>query len=167
MGELVKILDKKDVAPGSSTAVEVRGQQVAVFNVDGTFYAIGDTCTHRGGPLSQGEVSGTTVTCPWHKAQYDLKTGGVLTPPALKASPVTRWLSKATTSASSFKAANDADVASGDPVSVIRGSGFRVLDALLASEGVPCGENLPPGFEPIVGGHRHQNGPRGAHPQRV
>ncbi len=54
MGELVKILDKKDVAPGSSTAVEVRGQQVAVFNVDGTFYAISDTCTHRGGPLIFG-----------------------------------------------------------------------------------------------------------------
>ena len=73
---------KKDVAPGSSTAVDVRGQKVAVFNVDGTFYAISDTCTHRGGPLSEGEVSGTTVTCPWHRAQYDLKTGGVLGPPA-------------------------------------------------------------------------------------
>jgi nitrite reductase (NADH) small subunit len=82
MGELVKVAEKKDVAPGSSTAVEVRGQKVAVFNVDGTFYAIGDTCTHRGGPLSEGDVSGTTVTCPWHGAQYDLKTGGVLTPPA-------------------------------------------------------------------------------------
>ena len=48
MGELVKILDKKDIAPGSSTAVEVRGQKVAVFNVDGTFYAIGDTCVSHG-----------------------------------------------------------------------------------------------------------------------
>ena len=84
MGELVKVVEKKDVAPGSSTVVEVRGQTVAVFNVDGTFYAIGDTCTHRGGPLSEGEVSGTTVTCPWHRAQYDLKTGGVLGPPAPK-----------------------------------------------------------------------------------
>ena len=82
MGELVKVAGKQDVAPGSSTVVEVRGQKVAVFNVEGTFYAIGDTCTHRGGPLSEGEVSGTTVTCPWHGAQYDLKTGGVLTPPA-------------------------------------------------------------------------------------
>ena len=54
MGELVKVVEKKDIAPGSSTAVEVRGQKVAVFDVDGTFYAIGDTCTHRGGPLSEG-----------------------------------------------------------------------------------------------------------------
>ena len=87
MGELVKVVEKKDVPLGSSTAVEVRGQKVAVFNVDGTFYAISDTCTHRGGPLSEGsegEVSGTTVTCPWHRAQYDLKTGGILTPPAPK-----------------------------------------------------------------------------------
>jgi nitrite reductase (NADH) small subunit len=63
-----------------STPVEVRGQKVAVFNVDGTFYAIGDTCTHRGGPLSEGEVNGTTVTCPWRRAQYDLKTGGIFPP---------------------------------------------------------------------------------------
>ena len=82
MGELVKVGEKKDIAPGSSTAVEVRGEKVAVFNVDGTFYAIGGTCTHRGGPLSEGDVSGTTVTCPWHGAQFDLKTGGVLNPPA-------------------------------------------------------------------------------------
>ena len=83
MGELVKVVERKDVAPGSRTAVEVRGQKVAVFNVDGTFYAIGDACTHRGGPLSsgsEGEVSGTTVTCPWHGAQYDLKTRSRIDP---------------------------------------------------------------------------------------
>jgi len=83
MGGLVKVVEKKDVPLGSSTAVEVRGQKVAVFNVDGTFYAISDTCTHRGGPLSsgsEGEVSGTTVTCPWHGAQYDLKTRSRINP---------------------------------------------------------------------------------------
>jgi nitrite reductase/ring-hydroxylating ferredoxin subunit len=50
--------------------------------VDGTFYAIGDTCTHKGGPLSQGKVLDWTVTCPWHGAQFDIRTGNVLTPPA-------------------------------------------------------------------------------------
>jgi nitrite reductase/ring-hydroxylating ferredoxin subunit len=44
----------------------VEGQKIALFNVEGTFYAVGDTCTHRGGPLSEGSVAGTTVTCPWH-----------------------------------------------------------------------------------------------------
>src|SRR5947208_189524 len=48
----------------------------------GSFYAIDDTCTHRGGPLSEGEVSGEEVTCPWHGAIYNIKTGAVLGPPA-------------------------------------------------------------------------------------
>src|SRR5881396_1458905 len=82
MGELIRVAARSDVGPGKAIAVELTGQRIAVFNVEGTFYAIGDTCTHRGGPLSEGEVNGTTVTCPWHGAQYDLKTGGVLTPPA-------------------------------------------------------------------------------------
>ena len=68
-------------------AVEVHGQQVAVFNVDGTFYALGGTCTHRGGPLAEGQLSGLTVTCPWHRAQFDLKTGNVLAPPAPRSVP--------------------------------------------------------------------------------
>ena len=46
--------------------------------MEGTYYAIGDTCTHRGGPLSEGDVQGTKVTCPWHGAHFDLKTGAVL-----------------------------------------------------------------------------------------
>ena len=47
-----------------------------------TYYAIGDTCTHRGGLLSEGDVQGTKVTCPWHGADFDLKSGAVLGPPA-------------------------------------------------------------------------------------
>ena len=62
--------------------VGVGGKHIALFNIGGSYYAIDDTCTHRGGPLSEGAVRGTTVTCPWHGAQYDLKSGGVLGPPA-------------------------------------------------------------------------------------
>ena len=58
------------------------GKKIALFNLDGTFFAIDDTCTHRGGPLSEGEVSGEEVTCPWHGAVYNIKTGAVLGPPA-------------------------------------------------------------------------------------
>jgi nitrite reductase/ring-hydroxylating ferredoxin subunit len=55
--------------------VEVGGQKVALFNVDGHFFAIADTCTHRGGPLSEGSLEGDEVTCPWHGATFNVKTG--------------------------------------------------------------------------------------------
>lgn len=82
MGQLIRVAARNDLGPGKALAVEVSGQRIAVFNVEGTYYAIGDTCTHRGGPLSEGEVQEMTVTCPWHGAQYDLETGNVLSPPA-------------------------------------------------------------------------------------
>ena len=82
MGELTRVASTKDIAPGQAVAVEAQGQRIAVFNVNGAFYAIADTCTHRGGPLSQGKVEGSTVTCPWHGATFDIRTGTVLTPPA-------------------------------------------------------------------------------------
>ena len=82
MAKLIKIAAARDVPPGQSAAFTVEGQRIALFNVEGTYYAIGDSCTHRGGPLSEGEVQGTKVTCPWHGADFDLKTGAVLGPPA-------------------------------------------------------------------------------------
>ena len=48
------------------------------------FYALSDTCTHRGGPLSEGTVEGAEVACPWHGARFDVKTGAVLGPPAAR-----------------------------------------------------------------------------------
>jgi nitrite reductase/ring-hydroxylating ferredoxin subunit len=82
MGQLIKVAETKEVPPGTAKAVDVEGRAVALFNVDGTYYAIADTCTHRGGPLSEGGVEGTVVTCPWHGATFDVTTGNVLGPPA-------------------------------------------------------------------------------------
>jgi nitrite reductase/ring-hydroxylating ferredoxin subunit len=82
MGQLIKVAETNEVPPGTAKAVDVEGRPVALFNIDGTYYAIDDTCTHRGGPLSDGAVEGTTVTCPWHGATYDVTTGNVLGPPA-------------------------------------------------------------------------------------
>ena len=82
MASLIKIAEVKDVPAGQAAAFTVEGQRIALFNVEGTYYAIADTCTHRGGSLSEGEVQGTKVTCPWHGADFDLKTGAVLGPPA-------------------------------------------------------------------------------------
>src|SRR2546426_878335 len=85
MANLIKIAEVKDVLPGQAVAFTVGGQRIALFNVEGTYYAIADTCTHRGGSLSQGDVEATRVTCLWHGAEFDLKTGAVLGPPAQEA----------------------------------------------------------------------------------
>ena len=70
--------------PGKAAAFDVEGLRIAVFNVAGNYYAIDDTCTHSGGPLCEGEVEPQVlkVTCPWHGADFDLKTGAALSPPA-------------------------------------------------------------------------------------
>ena len=64
--------------------VEVNGTEIALFNLQGNFYAINNTCPHRGGPLSEGEIEGEQVTCPWHGAIFNIKSGEVLGPPAPK-----------------------------------------------------------------------------------
>jgi nitrite reductase/ring-hydroxylating ferredoxin subunit len=75
MSEFIKALAVADLAPGKGTEVNVADQAVALFNVDGTFYAISNTCLHRGGPLGQGFVEGRTVTCPWHAWTWDVSNG--------------------------------------------------------------------------------------------
>ena len=84
MAGFVKVAKTEDVVPGQGKMVEVSGKKIALFNLEGTYYAIDDTCTHKGGPLSDGELSGKEVTCPWHGAVYDVTTGEVLGPPAPK-----------------------------------------------------------------------------------
>jgi nitrite reductase/ring-hydroxylating ferredoxin subunit len=64
--------------------VEINGKALALFNIDGTFYAIDNTCLHRGGPLGEGEVEGDEVSCPWHGWQYNVKTGVCVNNPAAK-----------------------------------------------------------------------------------
>jgi 3-phenylpropionate/trans-cinnamate dioxygenase ferredoxin component len=70
-----------EVPPGSAVLVG----DVAVFNVDGGFCATQARCTHRQGPLSEGTLDGSTLTCPWHGAQFNVCTGAVLRGPALDA----------------------------------------------------------------------------------
>ena len=75
MAEFVKIAKTGDIPSGSAKTFEVGDRPIAVFNADGTFYAIDDTCPHQGGPLGEGELAGTVVTCPWHEWRYDVRTG--------------------------------------------------------------------------------------------
>lgn len=82
MAEYVKVSKVNDLSPGNAKLVEVEGKKIALFNVEGSFYAIDDTCSHRGGPLSEGMLEGNQVTCPWHAASFDVTSGAVLSPPA-------------------------------------------------------------------------------------
>jgi nitrite reductase/ring-hydroxylating ferredoxin subunit len=68
---------------GSLKKVMVGSEEVVVGNVAGKLYAVANKCTHRGGPLSNGELDGTAITCPWHGGQFDLVTGRVLAPPPM------------------------------------------------------------------------------------
>ena len=82
MGAFVKAARANEIPPGAGKAVESSGKSIAIFNVAGVFYASDGTCTHRGGPLSEGDLHGKEVTCPWHGAVFDVTTGAVLSPPA-------------------------------------------------------------------------------------
>jgi 3-phenylpropionate/trans-cinnamate dioxygenase ferredoxin subunit len=83
MAEFVAIAKTNDVAPGTVQVFEVNGTRIALCNVDGSFYAIDDVCTHDGGPLDQGELEGDQIECPRHGALFDVKTGKALTLPAV------------------------------------------------------------------------------------
>ena len=75
MSEYVTVAKPEDLAPGQGCVVEVNGNEVALFNLDGTFYAIDNMCAHQGGPLGEGLLEGETVICPWHSWKYNVKSG--------------------------------------------------------------------------------------------
>jgi nitrite reductase/ring-hydroxylating ferredoxin subunit len=64
--------------------VEVQGKTIALFHCDGRFYATDNTCLHRGGPLGEGSLSGTIITCPWHGWEFDVTSGVSTMNPAAK-----------------------------------------------------------------------------------
>lgn len=82
MAAFIRVAATDEVASGQAKCVEAGGKTIALFNVDGNFYAIDNTCTHRGGPLCEGELDGDEVTCPWHGAIFNVRTGNMLGPPA-------------------------------------------------------------------------------------
>jgi len=82
MPEYVTVAQAKDVPPGKALAVDVEGLRIAIFNINGTYYAIDDTCPHAGASLAEGDVDGCVVECPLHSARFDLESGSVLSPPA-------------------------------------------------------------------------------------
>lgn len=75
MPNFVKVASASDLKPGENKVVNVNGTDVALFNVEGKFFAISNTCLHRGGPLGEGVLEGDVVTCPWHGWRFNVKTG--------------------------------------------------------------------------------------------
>ena len=84
MPEILTVAKLEQIPNGKAISVQAANRRVAVFNIDGKLHAIEDTCTHAGAPLSEGRLQGTTVTCPWHGATFDVTTGAVLGSPAFE-----------------------------------------------------------------------------------
>jgi nitrite reductase/ring-hydroxylating ferredoxin subunit len=84
MAEFVRVAGTGEVKPGQGIVAEVSGKTLAIFNVDGQFHAIDNTCLHRGGPLGEGELAGNVVTCPWHGWEFDVTTGECVKNPSAK-----------------------------------------------------------------------------------
>ena len=83
MGNIVTVAKTKDIPSGKAIAVSLGNKRIAIFNVNGKYFAIDDECTHAGGNLSEGELEETTVTCPWHGATFNVTDGCVLSAPAM------------------------------------------------------------------------------------
>ncbi|HTE03524.1 MAG TPA: non-heme iron oxygenase ferredoxin subunit [bacterium] len=79
----VRVASVDELPAGMGKAVTVDGQRIALFNVNGTFYAIDDTCTHEEASLAAGAVYGEIVACPKHGSRFHLPTGRVLSLPAV------------------------------------------------------------------------------------
>lgn len=84
MADFIRVAAANDVPDPGKELVEVDGEVVALFHVDGTFYALDDVCTHDGGPLVDGELTEHTIACPRHGAKFDIRTGAALSMPAIR-----------------------------------------------------------------------------------
>ena len=82
MPKTVKVAEVTELEPGEGKTVEIEGASLALFNVDGTYFAIANACTHVGGPLGEGSLIGKGVTCPLHGAQFDVTCGKSISGPA-------------------------------------------------------------------------------------
>lgn len=79
---VVTALKASDLKSGDVIAADVRGTAIAIANVGGSYYAFDDTCTHEQCSLAEGDLAGTTIACMCHGAEFDVRTGEVLAPPA-------------------------------------------------------------------------------------
>ena len=84
MSDFVTAAKVSEINEGEGKVANVDGKDIAIFNVEGNFYAIDNTCKHAGGPLGEGICDGKVVTCPWHHWKYDVTTGISVVNPQIK-----------------------------------------------------------------------------------
>src|SRR5713226_50082 len=75
MTEWIKVAERFEIQPGKSKVVDLLGQSIAIFNVEGQFCATDNSCPHQGGPLGEGALEEDVITCPWHAWRYNVRTG--------------------------------------------------------------------------------------------
>ena len=82
MTDWVDVIGQNELHDGEHVAVDVDGTEVAIFKLDGEFYAIEDVCTHDGAEIASGELDGDEIICPRHGARFCIKTGAFICAPA-------------------------------------------------------------------------------------
>jgi 3-phenylpropionate/trans-cinnamate dioxygenase ferredoxin component len=82
MSDWITVAAVSDFPPGTWKTVEIDDASIAVFNIEGHYYAIANVCTHDGGSLSGGRLEGDNIICPRHGARFCVRTGEVKSPPA-------------------------------------------------------------------------------------
>lgn len=87
MSDFVRVCKVSDIPDPGKEIFEVEDRYIAVFHVDGKFYALDDCCTHDGGPLGEGKLDGFAIICPRHGAKFDIRNGHVLSMPAVANTP--------------------------------------------------------------------------------
>jgi 3-phenylpropionate/trans-cinnamate dioxygenase ferredoxin subunit len=88
MTNWIKVAEIGEIGPGERKFFDIDGEPAALFNVDGQYYAIADVCTHDDGPVAEGVLDGYAIECPRHGARFDIRTGAVLSFPAIVPIPV-------------------------------------------------------------------------------
>ncbi|MBD3275006.1 MAG: Rieske 2Fe-2S domain-containing protein [Candidatus Marinimicrobia bacterium] len=84
MPEFTTVAQTSDVSENEPFCVDFNGKEVALFLQNGTYFAIDNECTHKGGPLCEGTVEANEVECPWHGAKFDFTTGEATAMPAIQ-----------------------------------------------------------------------------------
>jgi metal-sulfur cluster biosynthetic enzyme/nitrite reductase/ring-hydroxylating ferredoxin subunit len=153
MADFVRVADVTEIPDPGKTLVEVDGEMIALFHVEGRFYAIDDVCTHDGGPLADGELRDHKIACPRHGAKFDIRTGAALTMPAVRATRAhdvkveaggvfVRLRDEATATGPAAHASTGPSAMSGSPMPAPLSSAAAAPAAVVTASGALCEDSI-------------------------